>query len=340
MKSFKKLLFGWLLTLFWLCMFSNNNVVLADGENTQPANNSSITAYDEILGFTISNSNSSLKSALKREITWKWWEAVNNVVYSLIWYMINVFIVIWILLAFFGWYKIMVSNSQDNLKEWIRLVAFGVVWVIVMVSAKFLAYNIIENLENNMVVSSSGDPNWIRIVSNLYDRVLYPFIKIALYLVIWVLFVMMAIKVFTFVVSTEEKAKKQAWWIILWTVIGILVIMWAKQLVEAVMWKQELVMNPNAYKVGWWGDNWMWSQILQFGSVPIISQVINWVMWLTMLIVLVLVIVQAYKMFAKPDDPKNRESLKKTLLYIIIWVLVIWASYIISNVLVVNNINN
>lgn len=84
----------------------------------------------------------------------------------------------------------------------------------------------------------------------------------------------------------------------------------------------------------------MWSQILQFGSVPIISQVINWVMWLTMLIVLVLVIVQAYKMFAKPDDPKNRESLKKTLLYIIIWVLVIWASYIISNVLVVNNINN
>jgi len=43
-------------------------------------------------------------------------------------------------------------------------------------------------------------------------------------------------------------------------------------------------------------------------------------------------------MFAKPDDPKNRESLKKTLLYVIIGVLVIGASYVISNVLVVNRL--
>jgi hypothetical protein len=41
-------------------------------------------------------------------------------------------------------------------------------------------------------------------------------------------------------------------------------------------------------------------------------------------------------MFAKPDDPKNRDRLKKTLLYVSIWVLVIWASYVISNVLVLN----
>ena len=319
-------------------MFSSNNVVLADGDGW--GDNGSITAYTEILGYTISNDNSSLRSALKREIKWKWGEAVNNVVYELIWYMINIFIVIGILLAFFGGYKIMVSNSQDNLKEWIRLVVFGIVWVIVMVSAKFLAYNIIENLENNMVVTDSGGPNWIRIVSNLYNNTLYPFIKIALYMVIGVLFVMMAIKVITFIVSTEEKAKKQAWWIILWTVIGILVIMWAKQIVESVMWKQETVINENAIKITWWADGWMWSQILQYESVPLVSQIINWVMWLTMFVVLVLVIVQAYKMFAKPDDPKNRESLKKTLLYIIIWVLVIGASYIISNVLVINNLTN
>ena len=84
----------------------------------------------------------------------------------------------------------------------------------------------------------------------------------------------------------------------------------------------------------------MWSQILQYESVPLVAQIINWAMWLTMFIVLVLIIVQAYKMFTKPDDPKNRESLKKTLLYIIIWVLVIGASYIISNVLVINNLSN
>ena len=61
-------------------------------------------------------------------------------------------------------------------------------------------------------------------------------------------------------------------------------------------------------------------------------------MWLTMLAILVLILIQWYKMFTKPDDPKTRESLKKTLLYIIIWVLVIWAAYAISSVLVINNV--
>ena len=338
MKTFKKLLFGWLLALFWLFMFSNNDVALADGDWW--VDNGSITAYSDILGYTISNNNSSLKSALERDVRWKWWEAVNNVVYDLIWYMIDVFIVVWILLGFFGWYKIMVSNDSEKLKEWIRLVVYGVVWVIIMVSAKFLAYNIIENLELNMAPTTDDGPNWIRIVSSLYNNTLYPFIKIALYLVIWVLFVMMAVKIITFIVSTEEKAKKQAFWIILWTVVGILIIMWAKQIVEAVMWNQETVINENATKITWWAAGWMWSQILQYESVPLVAQIINWAMWLTMFIVLVLIIVQAYKMFTKPDDPKNRESLKKTLLYIIIWVLVIGASYIISNVLVINNLSN
>ena len=163
---------------------------------------------------------------------------------------------------------------------------------------------------------------------------MYPFIKVALYLVVWVLFIMMAIKVVNFVISTDEAAKKKAWWIILWCAIWILIVMWSKQMVESIMWTQEKVLNDNAEMI-----NWMWWEMLEFGSVPIIAQVINRVMWLAMFVVLALIVIQAYRMFAKPDDPKNRERLKKTLLYVIIWVLVIWASYLISNVIVVNNIS-
>ena len=108
-------------------------------------------------------------------------------------------------------------------------------------------------------------------------------------------------------------------------------------MVEGIMWRQEKVLNDGAQVVTWW-EAWMWEEILNFGSIPIIAQIINWVMSLAMFVVLVLIVIQAYRMFAKPDDPKNRERLKKTLLYVIIWVLVIWASYVISNVLVVNNI--
>ena len=53
-----------------------------------------------------------------------------------------------------------------------------------------------------------------------------------------------------------------------------------------------------------------------------------------MFVIVVLLVIQGYRMFAKPDDPKNRERLKKTLLYVIIWVLIIGASYAISQAII------
>lgn len=117
--------------------------------------------------------------------------------------------------------------------------------------------------------------------------------------------------------------------------------MWSKQIVEAVMWKQDSVLKvvrPWSQEAVPARIDEQWNTILEFGSIPLIAQVINWVMWLTMLMILVLIIVQWYKVFTKPDDPKTRESMKKAIIYILVWVLVIWSAYVISNVLVLNNI--
>ncbi len=228
----------------------------------------------------------------------------------------------------------MASNKEESTKDWIRLVIFWIVWVIIMVSAKFIASALVWG--NNGVISSGfmdNDPNGVQIASNLYEKVLYPFIKLLLYLVIGVLFFMMAAKVISFVTATDDSTKKKSLGVILWSVIWIFVVMWSKQIVEAIMWKQDAVLKTTATNIAG-----MWNEILTFEKIQLISQIINWIMWLTMLVILVLIIIQWYKMFAKPDDPKNRESLKKTLLYVIIWVLVIGASYVISNVLVVNRL--
>ena len=258
----------------------------------------------------------------------------NEQVVRLIKYVIDIFIVIGIAVAFFGGYKIMVTNKEESMKDWLRLVIFWVLWIIIMVSARFLASSLVwdtgiipdlESWEKNSV--------WIAFSNKLYEKIMFPFIKVALYLVVWVLFFMMVAKIVTFIVSTDEAAKKKAGGIIARTVIWILIIMGAKQIVEAVIWKQATVLNMAATDI-----NEQWDQILQFGSIPIIAQIVNWVMWLTMFAVLVLIIIQAYRMFAKPDDPKNRENLKKTIIYIIIWVLVIGAAYAISTVLVINKL--
>lgn len=299
--------------------------------------------YDDILGTT--TDDIAVHSAIDgwedviKDKTWA--ELFNEQVIKIISYVIDIFIVIWIAVAFFGGYKIMTSDKEDTLKEWIRLVLFWIIWIIIMVSARFIANGLVWN--SGIIEQEFGDvatgPNWIRFADNLYNHIMYPFIKIVLYFVIWAIFLLMAGKVIGFATATDDAAKKKAAWIIIRCVVWILIVMWSKQIVEAVMWRQTEVLNRNAQRISWWSESgWMWEEILEFESIPLIAQIINWVMWLTMFIILVLIIIQWYKILTKPDDPKTRESMKKAILYILIWVLVIWASYIISNVLVLNNI--
>ncbi len=334
MKTIKKLLNTFILSLILLI-----NIVpmwnLAFAENP----------YDVALHRT--TNSGSLHSAINwgdvvSDPNAKWAELLNKQVDKIIGYVINIFIVIWIAVAFIGGYKIMTSDKEDSLKEGIRLVAFGVLWIIIMVSAKFIATSLVwsDGVITQEFVDNNTDrvPNWIQFADNLYNNIMYPFIKIILYFVIWALFFIMAGKVIWFVTATDDGTKKKAWWIIIWSIVWILIVMWSKQIVESVIWNQSEVLKKSATWITWWEDKWMWWQLLDFGSIPLVIQIINWVMGLTMFAILVLIIIQWYKIFTKPDDQKTVGWLKKNLLYIIIWVLVIWAAYLISNILVINKL--
>lgn len=329
MKTIKKFLLASILAIFWfanLAMITTpvdaanlgiyNDVIWRSGRTTQWWSLKSAIAWTEDVG---SGTGSDL---------------VNDQILKLVGYIIDIFIVVWIAVAFIGWFKIMTSDDEKTMKEWIRLVVFGIIWIIIMVSARFLAIGLTDLLDTEFVDAWIDTPRWMRFASDLYKKLVYPFIKVALYFVIGILFFMMAWKVVGFMVSTDDTAKKKAGGVIIRSIVWILIIMWAKQLVEAVMWQQSTVTRTDVDRI----DGQSPESILEFGSMPIVYQILNWVMWLTMFAILVLVVLQWYKMFTKPDDPKTRESLKKTLIYIIIWVLVIWWAYAISSVLVMNNI--
>ena len=332
MKTIKKILLTSILSLFALANLSLFSITSAQN------------AYDEILNKT--TDSTSLKSA----IDWgdvvkdsKWADLFNKQVDEIIGYVINFFIVIWIAVAFIWWYKIMTSDKEEATKEWINLIIFGILWIIIMISAKFLATSLVGDngiiTDEFATVENNHTPNWIEFASNLYNKIMYPFIKLILYFVVGILFFIMAGKVIWFVTATDDSTKKKAAWIIIRCVVWILIVMWSKQIVEAVIWNQNEVLNRNATRIRWWSETWwMWEEMLEFESVPIIAQIINWVMWLTMFIVLVLIIIQWYKILTKPDDPGTRTGMKKSIIYILIWILVIWAAYVISNSLVLNNI--
>ena len=327
MKTFRKSLLASILWLFWFIM-SIPCFVLAQQQ------------YDDVLGIT--TDDKSLSTAIRWDEYEKavWAELFNGQVLKIIGYVIDIFIVIWIAVAFIWAYEIMTSDKEESMKKWIRLVAFWVIWIIIMVSARFIANWLVWDdgwIISEQLKESESNPRWMVFANNLYTKIMFPFIKLVLYFVVGALFFVMVGKAISFLMATDDSAKKKAWGIIIWCVVWILIVMWSKQIVEAVMWKQTKVLNESAQRISWW-DEWLWEEILEFGSIPLIAQIINWVMWLTMFAIVVLIIIQWYKVFTKPDDPKTREGMKKAIIYILIWVLVIWAAYVISNFLVVNNV--
>ena len=70
---------------------------------------------------------------------------------------------------------------------------------------------------------------------------LFPFLKIAIYLALGVLVVVMISRVISYILSVEELAKKKSMGVIIRTVVGMLIIIASKQIVEAVYGKQETV---------------------------------------------------------------------------------------------------
>lgn len=202
------------------------------------------------------------------------------------------------------------------------MIIFGVIGIIIMVSAKFLSETLVENvIKDSQFIG-------LKIAENLYDKLMMPFMNIAMFLVVGLLFFVLVSRVFQFMTSSGE-IKQKAMGMIVRTVVGILVILASNQLVEAVFGSREKVFQ-GATTLGQVGAG-----VFENTSIPILYQIINRVMGLAALIVLVLIVFQTFQMLTKPDDPGMMTKIKKTLMYVLIGVVVIGAGYLITNVLLV-----
>jgi len=110
----------------------------------------------------------------------------------------------------------------------------------------------------------------------------------------------------------------------------MLIIIGAKQIVEAIYGKADDVTKDisNLGEIG--------SGILADKNLPLLYHVINWVMGLTSLAILIIIIFQTFQLLMKPDNQEQMTSLKNSLLYVFIGLMVIGAGYLITNFLIIN----
>lgn len=161
-------------------------------------------------------------------------------------------------------------------------------------------------------------PTAATLISNIYTMMVYPFLKLAIYFSLGILVLIMMARVFTYITAQDDSVRKKATGVITWSAVGMIIITGAKQIVEAIYGTQEKVLAAKATTLSDIG-----SRILDPRSIPIIFQVLNWALALISFVLLVMIVFQTYKMLTKPDDESTFKSLKSTIIYAVIGLLLI-----------------
>lgn len=232
--------------------------------------------------------------------------------------------------AMFGFYSIMTSTSDDAKKKGMNYIIWGVVGIILISSASFLAYTLYGWAgwwwifrDNNWLTLS-----WPEIASNLYSKMIFPFVRFLMYFIMGLLFVIALVRAINLLLSNKDEWAKQAGAILKRNAFGLLVIIFSKALIEAVYGKEEEVVNLYATTLSsiWWGVD---------KNVPFVFTIINYLMWFIGIFLLVMIIIQAVQILTKPTDEAMQKKLRKNIIYILIWLVVMWLSYVITNVFIV-----
>ena len=236
---------------------------------------------------------------------------------------ISVWVVMWIVWA----YKLLFSSDEKEVSSWLKMIAFWVIWIIIMISARYIWKVLFEDIFYSWEVSWM---NWIQFSKDIYDKLVYPFIKIVLYLALAVIFILLVWKSISLLTTTDWTSHKKALWMIWWCALAILIIIGAKNIVEAIYWKQETVFRSVS-------NLWdIWSGVLSDTHIPILYNVMTRVLSIIWLVIFLLLLVQWFKILLNPGKAENFQKLWKSILYALIWLFVIWIGYLLANTFILN----
>lgn len=313
MRKFKKIFSIIFLTIFLLFQISNISI-WAD--------------YDSELEDTTNNINwSQLKGIVDNSSEGE--EITNFIVYILKKVIIPICITIWAIIAIVGFLKIMFTESDDEQKKWKNYLLWWSIGIIIMTSSFYITNILIWKSWLNWIIIDSVDmKDWAELAKNLYSDIMFPFIKMWIIIIAWIMFVILLIQAIKFLFSPSEEIKTKSKTIVIWNTIGILIIILAKEIVENIYWKQNQIETSSS------SIN-IWSGIMSQQNFTTLFNIINWALWLIAFLVVVLIIYQTYLVLIKPDDSDNLKKLKRNFIYIFIGLILIAWGYLITNFFII-----
>lgn len=132
------------------------------------------------------------------------------------------------------------------------------------------------------------------------------------------------------VTSPKDDAKQKAMTIIQRNAFGIIVIIFAKNLIETIYGTEAQVTSATATNLGQIGTG-----ILADKQIPYVYTVINYIIGFLGLFILVMIIIQALQLLTNPTDDGVQKKMRKNVIYIIIGLVIIGTAYVVTNFLIV-----
>jgi hypothetical protein len=161
--------------------------------------------------------------------------------------VIPLVIAIGILTVIIGMYQVMTSTSGDDTSKGINYIIWGVVGIIVMFSGQFIGTIIFQDIfQGGKLASFSG----VQTAQQIYEKIIFPFLKLAIYISLGALFIVLLTKTLQYITNPSETIQKQAINIIVFTIAGMLLIFGSKTIVETVYGTQQQVLNNRAANIG------------------------------------------------------------------------------------------
>lgn len=255
---------------------------------------------------------------------WRWAEAARNLIIDIARnIMLPIVISIALILWIFSFYKLKLSTNTDDMKKSAQWLMWWMFWIILMVSAIFIVSNLITQQWDLNVRT------WWNLAVTIYNNIIFPFLRLGLFFVSSFLFIILIIHARKMIISKED-VKNKARTIVIRNSLGILLLLWASYLVEIIYWRiQWWNINPTDL---WWIAQWA------FANKKFISFLwtsINYLMAFTAIAIIVIIIYQSYKLLLNPEDEWNYKSLRRSIVYIFIWMLILFSWYLIANFIII-----
>jgi len=251
----------------------------------------------------------------------KWDQWIYNIIIKIARDLKNLVFVISTIYFLIIVFKLLLSDNTEeelaNFKKWVIWIS---IWIVVMQ----VAYGFIRTLTvyNGWVI---WQPFW----QEVYLNIIEPLIKI---LEMWASFAFIAIAIYAFykiVTSNWDDEKAKTWKMtIVYAIIWFIVIKISRAIVETVYWKINCdATNAKSFFI-FQNDKCIEPASLS-KFAQIVLDIINWMNGFVWIITVIMIIYVWAQIFLSAWDEEKLKNGKKAIIYIIIWLFILFANYLI-----------